>query len=285
METAEEDGKESRPRASGLDSVRSSKPAVVWAVGDGADGQPSTHRVGRLVARGKPDRFLYLGDVYEEGTKDEYKENYDPVFGRIKRVTAPTPGNHEWPKRDEGYHPYWRSVTGRDIPDYYKFTIAGWEILSLNSSTSFDDGSPQIRWLRSNLPGNGTCRLAFWHRPRYGFGDHGHQPELAPLWNALRNRAALVVNGHEHNMQRFHRRDGITELVAGAGGRGIYRIKPEERAKLAFANDTDFGALRLRLRPGRADYRFVAVDGRTLDSGRVRCRRATEKDSQPVKAF
>jgi hypothetical protein len=73
--------------------------------------------------------------------------------------------------------------------------------------------------------------------------------------------------------------------VAGAGGRGIYQIKPEERASLAFANDTDYGALRLSLKPGRADYRFVAVDGRTLDSGTVRCMRSTERESQPVSAF
>jgi Calcineurin-like phosphoesterase len=272
-------------RAIGLNSTRSRKSVVIWAVGDGADGQPATRKVGRLVRRGKPDRFLYLGDVYEEGTMEEYRENYDPVFGRLARKTAPTPGNHEWPTRDEGYRPYWKAVLGKDIPDYYRFAIAGWEILSLNSQIPTSEGSPQIRWLRSNLPGDTTCRLAFWHRPRYGFGAHGHQAELAPIWNALRNRAALVVNGHEHNMQRFRRRDGITELVAGAGGRGIYRIKPEEKARLAFANDTDFGALRLKLRPGRADYRFVAVDGRTLDSGRVRCKRGTERSSQPVSAF
>jgi hypothetical protein len=279
------DGHQTVARSSGLDSTKSTKAVVVWAVGDGADGQPATRKVGRLVRRGRPDRFLYLGDVYEEGTKEEFRDNYDPVFGRLARITAPTPGNHEWGKRDEGYRPYWKAVMGKDIPDYYRFKVGGWEMLSLNSQIPVNEGSPQVRWLRSNLPGNGTCRLAFWHRPRYGFGDHGHQPELAPIWNALRNRAALVVNGHEHNMQRFRRRDGITELIAGAGGRGIYRIKPEEKARLAFANDTHFGALRMKLRPGRADYRFVAVDGTTLDSGRVRCRRATERSSQPVSAF
>jgi hypothetical protein len=163
--------------------------------------------------------------------------------------------------------------------------VGGWEILSLNSEASHDEGSPQVRWLRSNLPGDGTCRLAFWHRPRYSFGDHGDQPDVTPLWNALRGRAVLIVNGHEHNTERFAPRDGITELVAGAGGRGIYPIEPEELSQLAFGNDTDFGALRLKLRPGRADYRFVAVGGKTLDSGSVRCNQATENESQPVSAF
>jgi calcineurin-like phosphoesterase family protein len=272
-------------RASGIESASSNKPVVVWAVGDGADGEPYGRHVGRLIERGNPDRFLYLGDVYEEGTAKEFKDNYAPVFGKFADITAPTPGNHEWGRRDEGYRPYWKSILGKDIPDYYRFKVGGWEILSLNSEAPHDEGSPQVRWLRSNLPGDGTCRLAFWHRPRYSFGDHGDQPDIQPLWNALRGRAVLIVNGHEHNTERFAPRDGITELVAGEGGRGIYEITPEERAQLAYGNDTDFGALRLKLRPGRADYRFVAVSGKTLDSGSVRCKRATESESQPVSAF
>jgi hypothetical protein len=278
-------GQESGARGTGLGSAKSDTAAVVWAVGDGADGRPSGRRVGRMIERGKPDRFLYLGDVYETGIKAEYQSNYEPAFGDLADLTAPTPGNHEWPQREGGYRPYWHSILGKEIPDYYKFGIGGWEILSLNSEAPHDERSQQVRWLRSNLPGNGTCRLAFWHRPRYSFGDHGDQPDVEPLWNALRGRATLIVNGHEHNMERFAPRDGLTELVAGAGGRGIYPIEPQERAQLEFANDTDYGALRLTLRPGRADYRFVAVDGRTLDRGRVRCKRETERDSQPVSAF
>ena len=220
-------------RTSGIESASSNKPVVVWAVGDGADGEPYGRQVGRLIERGKPDRFLYLGDVYEEGTAKEFKDNYAPVFGKFADITAPTPGNHEWGRRDEGYRPYWKKVLGKDIPDYYRFTVGGWEILSLNSEAPHDEGSPQVRWLRSNLSGDGTCRLAFWHRPRYSFGDHGDQPDIQPLWNALRGRAVLIVNGHEHNTERFAPRDGITELVAGEGGRGIYPIKPEERAQLA----------------------------------------------------
>jgi hypothetical protein len=273
------------PKANGLASSNSTRPAVVWAVGDGADGERYSSRVGRLVARGNPDRFLYLGDVYEDGTAEEFKNNYAPVFGRFADITAPTPGNHEWPNHAEGYDPYWKGILGKDIPEYYRFSLAGWEILSLNSETPHEEASAQVRWLRSNLPGDTTCRLAFWHRPRYSFGDHGNQPDVTPLWNALRGRAVLIVNGHEHNMERFAPRDGITELVAGSGGRGIYPIEPSELAQLEFGNDTDFGALRLKLRPGSADYRFVAVDGRTLDSGTVRCRVGSGRESQPVSAY
>lgn len=45
----------------------------------------------------------------------------------------------------------------------------------------------------------GTCRLA-WHRPRFTAGKHADARDVAPLWEALRGRAKIVVNGHDHNM-------------------------------------------------------------------------------------
>jgi hypothetical protein len=95
---------------------------------------------------------------------------------------------------------------------------------------------------------------------------------MAPLWNALRGHARIVLNGHEHNMQRLRAIDGISEFVSGAGGSGHYGLHADDD-RLASGNDTDYGALRLELEPGVARYAFVTVDGRTLDSGALRCRR------------
>ena len=247
------------------------KTATVWAVGDGADGGQATLQVGQLVTSGKPDKFLYLGDVYETGTAAEFASKYGPAFGSIASITAPTPGNHEWALRDQGYFPYWNSVLGRTLPEYYKFSLAGWEIFSLNSEGSRGKSSKQVRWLKSKVKKKGTCRLAFWHRPRYSGGGNGDQRDVAPLWNALKGRASIVLAGHDHQMQRLKRKDGITEFISGAGGNTLLRIWKDPR--VAFANNATFGALRLKLSPGVARYAFVAVDGRTLDSGKVRCRR------------
>lgn len=75
---------------------------------------------------------------------------------------------------------------------------------------------------------------------------------------------------HEHDLQRFEPRDGITQFVSGAGGHGHYPIK--RRPDLAFGNDRVDGALRLVLSRGVARYAFVAASGATLDSGSVSCR-------------
>jgi calcineurin-like phosphoesterase family protein len=256
-------------KAVGLDSSKTARPVTVWAVGDG-DAGPASVGVANLIGAGGPDRVLYLGDVYEDGTAADFANNYAPTFGRFARITAPTPGNHEWPLHAVGYDAYWWSVLGRKIPVSYGFSIGGWRILSLNSEAPHGEGSPQLRWLRSQVKRPGTCRLAYWHRPRYSGGGNGDQPDVDPLWKVLRKRATIVVNGHDHMMQRLKPKDGITALIAGAGGHERNNAWADSR--LAFSNDTDYGALRLRLAPGSASYRFVASDGRTLDSGRVKCK-------------
>jgi hypothetical protein len=249
--------------------------ATVWAVGDGADGGAATLQVGQLVFEGNPDRFLYLGDVYEHGTALEFTNNYNTAFGKLAHATAPTPGNHEWTTRAQGYRPYWQSIFGRPIRDYYSFKLAGWEIFSMNSESAHGKHSRQLRWLRPKLRKAGTCRLAFWHRPRFSGGGNGDQRDVAPLWNAFKGHTSIVLAGHDHHMQRLRRKDGITEFISGAGGHGFHPLWKDPR--VAFSNNTDYGALRLTLSAGLAQYAFVSVAGKTLDSGKVRCRRGKSR--------
>jgi hypothetical protein len=249
---------------------RGAATAIVWAVGDGATGSRAAKRVAATIAAGRVDRFLYLGDVYERGTAAEFASNYHTVYGRLARITSPTPGNHEWPNRRHGYNAYWRGIKARTPPPYYAFRLRGWTILSLNSEIDHDSSSPQIRWLRRIVRGGGTCRLAFWHRPRHSAGSHRDVRHVEPFWDALRGRAAIVVNGHDHNLQRFAPRRGMTQFVAGAGGRRRYPVD-ESQPGLAYANDAQWGALRLELARGVARWAFVNVRARVLDSGTIRC--------------
>jgi hypothetical protein len=256
--------------------------AVVWAVGDGADGGAAARAVVARIRASRVDRFLYLGDVYAprllgwlrgDGSAADFQDRYATVYGPLDRRTAPTPGNHEWARRGEGYEPYWRGVFGRTPPAWYAFGVAGWQLLSLNSEAPHGPGSAQARWLARQVAAPGTCRLAFWHRPRFSRGRHGDQRDVAPLFHALRGHAVLAVNGHDHDMQRFRPVGGVTQIVSGAGGHEHYALR--RTPSLAFGDDSDYGALRIDLRPGSARLRFVAADGRVLDDSTVRCRQAT----------
>jgi len=245
--------------------------AIVWAVGDGADGSPIARKLARLIAADQPDRFLYLGDVYPSGTATDFRRRYAPVYGRLAEITSPTTGNHEWVNRRTGYQPYWRGVTGRPQPYWYSLPLAGWQLISLSSEAPHQATSAQLRWLRARLEQPGTCRLAFWHRPRFSAGSvHGDSPDVAPFWRALKGRARLVVNGHDHLLLRYRKRAGLTEYVAGAGGAVLYRQVPDRR--LAFARAGVTGALRIVLEPGWARLEFRSATGKVLDRSRARCK-------------
>jgi len=210
-------------------AIRPDAPATVWAVGDGADGGAAARAVARRIAAGRPDRVLFLGDVYPDGTASDFRGGFRSVYGSLARRTAPTPGNHDWPNHDVGYDPYWRSVTGAATPPWYAFRVGGWEVLSLNSEAPHGADSAQLRWLRARLRSDtGTCRLAFWHRPLHSAGLHGDQHDVAPLEDALVGHAALVLNGHDHDLQRLRPARGIVSLVVGAGGHGRYGVNSDD---------------------------------------------------------
>jgi Calcineurin-like phosphoesterase len=256
--------------AGGAAPAQPEPSAVVWAVGDGADGSAPARRLARRIEQDDPDAVLYLGDVYPSGTAADFARNYEPVYGDLAAITWPTMGNHDWGNRATGYQPYWRRY-GRARP-WYRFTLAGWQLVNLNSQEPHERDSPQLRWLERVLgkPAT-TCRLAFWHRPRFSAGTvHGDATDIAPLWRALRGRARLVLNGHEHALMRYRRRAGLTEYVSGAGGSVRYPLRAD--ARLAFGRSDRTGALRMVLTPGGAQIEFRDASGAVLDRSRATCR-------------
>jgi hypothetical protein len=244
--------------------------AVVWAAGDVATPGVRADRVGALVRGGHPDRFLYLGDVYETGVLADFRRWYHPRLGKLARITEPTIGNHEWGNRYSGYYRYWAARKGRKQPPWSKIRIAGWEILDLNSQAPHAAGSPQIRWLERALTGPGDCRIAFWHRPRYSEGAYDGAPDLNPFWNRLAGKARVVLSGHDHNLQRHRPQRGLTQYVVGAGGRGRYTLHGG-RSTMAWGTDSVDGALRMVLKPGRALLEFRSPSRKLLDRSRVNC--------------
>lgn len=262
------DGGEDTPAALSFESGPPVEQATVWAVGDGDAGE-AAEQVADLIGSADPDRLLYLGDVYERGTAEQYERNYEPTYGELAEITSPTPGNHEWPTHRDGYDPYWTEVAGRVLHSY-TFDVAGWEVLSLNSEGDHGPGSEQLRWLRSELGEEGTCRIAYWHQPRFSAGIHGDEPDLAPLLAALAGRARIVLTGHDHNYQRFELEPELTQFVVGTGGHGLYPIDEDDPRPEA-SEDSEFGALRLELEDGLARFAFVTAAGEVLDRGRVDC--------------
>jgi hypothetical protein len=236
-----------------------------------------------------PAAVLLLGDnQYEDGALAKYQASYDPSWGRLKAITHPIPGNHEYVTPGAaGYYAYFGTAAGNPAKGYSSFDLAGWHLIGLNSNCSAVGGcgaaSPQGQWLAADLAAHpGVCTLAYWHHPRFSSGPHGDDATTADFWARLQAAGAdLVLAGHDHGYERFAPQSssgaadaaGIRELVVGTGGKNLTTVATV-RANSEVRNYGAYGVLELKLWPGGYEWRFVGVNGSTLDSGQGLCHSA-----------
>jgi hypothetical protein len=226
-----------------------------------------------------PGTIFTTGDnAYGSGTYEQFMECYEPTWGRHKDRTRPVPGNHEYSTSGAaGYFQYFEN-----IPPYYAYDLGSWRIYALNSEIDVDDNSPQMEWLLEDLAENPRrCVLAYWHAPRWSSGRaHGSSRSVQPLWRTMYEAGVeLVLNGHEHNYERFAPMDaqgqpqpqGLREIVVGTGGRGFYQFDaPLPTTEVR--DNTSYGVLKLTLHENRYDWEFIPAAGSTFtDSGSEEC--------------
>jgi hypothetical protein len=254
---------------------------------DGSNPGSCQHRATSDLLSGA-DAVLPLGDLqYPSGSLDGFNTAYDPSWGLSASVTYPVPGNHEYQTSGAlGFFDYWTSKgrpTGGD--GYHSFDLGAWHFVGLNSSghgcadgPACAEGSLQNDFLEQDLVATTeSCILAYWHAPLFNSGSHhGDTQAVRPFWDDLYAAGAdIVLNGHEHNYQRYAKQDpagtatpaGIREFVVGTGGTGHYALSATPDPNLEFANADAFGVLRLTLADGSYWWQFVDVTGAVLDSG------------------
>jgi len=234
------------------------------------------------------DAVIPLGDLqYPDGALASFEEGYDPTWGKFADQSFPAAGNHDYHVPGaEGYYRYWTSKdrpTGSGRSGYYSWDLGAWHLIALNSNCDFvpcDEGSPQNDFLEQDLADTSQpCILAYWHHPLFNSGeDHGNSepPGAKAFWHDLTAAGAdIVLNGHEHNYQRYGKQDasgraisnGIREFVAGTGGKSHYGLLEEKDRNYEAGNATDFGVLLLHLGSGAYSWEFVSVSGAVLDAG------------------
>ncbi len=240
-----------------------------------------------LVINSKIAGLLVLGDLqYQDGTIDKFQKSYDPTWGRLKNITYPVPGNHEYnSKNAAGYYKYFGQRAGDPTKGYYSFNIGKWRLIALNSNCQYvggcDINSPQVKWLKQELTKNPSqCTLAFWHHPRFSSGTHGDDRTYDAFWQVLHKGGVdVILNGHDHTYERFAKinpqgakdQKGMREFVVGTGGVSLYKFNknnPNTEAR----NSNTYGVLQLTLKPDGYDWQFVPENGKTFtDSGSDSC--------------
>lgn len=251
-----------------------------------------------LLLRKRISRVLTLGDnQYEDGTLEEFMASYDPSWGRVKRITSPTPGNHEYRTADAaGYFSYFGAAAGTPGKGYYSFDLGKWHLIALNSQCAAlpsgggeiadgcAEGSPQHEWLEADLAASPSkCTLAYWHIPP-GFSPNSDPIDAAvvPLWEELYAAGAdVVLTGHRHTYARYAPLDftgakaetGMRQFVVGTGGKSHGQSPAVRPDNVERQQDHTYGVLRLTLRPKGYRWAFLPEAGKTFrDVGSDSCR-------------
>ena len=264
----------------------------------------------RVVEVG-PDAVVTMGDLaYNDGLMSQFLEKYgggtDPQtrWGQpaIKDITLPGYGNHDCydVPRDSGatkqgcddavayFGP--DSSFGTDIPgtpgSYYK-VLGDWLVVHLNSAGQVGSGqatateiSAQNQALSDVLAADAhECEVVVWHHPRYSSGEHGNISYVDPWFEtAYANGVDVVLNGHDHDYERFAPQngdgvavaDGVRELVVGTGGAAPRAFGPV--ADNSLVRIFDMGILTMELRDGSYSWSFLDdLTGAVDDAGSDVC--------------
>lgn len=263
--------------------VPPSAPQTFVGAGDiGWCGSAGPELTARLVEGIGGTVFTTGDNAYMSGTAKDFRNCYDPSWGRFKSRTRPVPGNHDYGTANaEPYFDYFGANAGPYGLGYYSFELGDWHAIALNSSLDVGAASAQAQWLRADLAASTkTCTIAYWHYPLFSSGPSGNQGQMRPFWKILMDFGVeVVVNGHDHMYERFAPQDeesfpnpgrGIREFVVGTGGAVLYRFGPvvpnsERRVPGVF------GVLKFTLSSGSYDWQFIDGTGATLDSGSGTC--------------
>jgi chitodextrinase len=240
-----------------------------------------------LLVNGGFAAVLPLGDnQYNSGSLTQYQAVYNPTWGRLKSITHPVTGNHEYGTSGaSGYFNYFGSAAGDPAKGYYSFDVGSWHLIALNSNctkVACTAGSAQETWLRNDLATHANlCTLAFDHHARWSSGHDGDNVFMQPMWQDLYDaNADVFLSGHSHDYERFAPQNasggldnvrGVRQFVVGTGG-SFFTGMGSAHANSQVRNNNTFGFLKLTLRSTSYDWQFVPEAGKTFtDSGSTAC--------------
>ena len=248
----------------------SGPPAVLAGAGDiGLCGSPAVAETAQLLDRITGIVFTAGDNAYPNGTAADFRDCYDPHWGRHRERTRPAPGNHDY--ESPGATPYFAYFGDNAGPaglGYYSYVAGPWLVISLNSEVLAGLGSPQQQWLRTQLTtSRARCTMAYWHKPLFTSGPNGPNPHMREIWRTLYDfDVDLVITAHDHLYERFAPQDpdgradptrGIRQITVGTGGGPLH--SPITTAPNREVIGIGYGVLKLTLADGGYQWEFVPV--------------------------
>ena len=267
----------------GCDTTQPPQGTIFAGAGDIADVGDADVATGNIIEGLGPGVIAWTaGDnAYENGTLDDFNTKYEPSWGSFKARTWPTPGNHDYRTTNAfGYKSYFdadplEQATPILEQTYYAQDIGGWRWYFLDSNIAAGTSSGQYLWLQNDLNQNRTaCMGAIWHHPVASSGQHGGSAKMRPIFRLLdqsANDVDLVLQGHDHNYERFAKinstggasaTSGIEAVVVGTGGTALRPfMTPEPGLPTTVKRDaTTHGVLVGVLTPSGGNFEFRRAD-------------------------
>jgi len=251
------------------DPVRSG--LVAFGDSGGGPAQPAVARaMERWAATHRVDALVTTGDnVYERGEPELFAAQLDQPYQALRRRRPlwATLGNHDV-TAGHGAEQL-RHLGLPDLP--YAKSLPGLQLLFLDANRVDQD---QASWLDARLSGPGPdLRAVVFHHPAWSCSVHDTSEQVGRHWVPVLedHRVALVLNGHDHNYQRFVSPGGVTYVVTGGGGRRLYPLDgcaPGSPERVAGQVRHHFTAVEVR--DGSLAVTAVAADGGVLDRAVIR---------------
>jgi hypothetical protein len=256
---------------------------VIVGAGDIGDcASPGTAATAALLDRVPGTVFTAGDNAYFHGSADDFHQCYEPMWGKHRARTHPSPGNHDYEtSRGAPYYEYFGENAGPAGLGYYRFNVGEWIVLSLNSNVDAGPDSAQATWVRRELEElQPRCIAAVWHHPLFSSGAGG-DPRMRQIWRILQDFGAeIVISAHDHFYERFTPMDadgmpnlrGPRSFIVGTGGAPLTTARVPRPGSEAWTSA--WGVLKLTLRPSSYEWAFIPVPqaATAYDEGRGVCR-------------
>jgi calcineurin-like phosphoesterase family protein len=242
-------------------------------IGDFGNGEQIEYDVSSTIESWVSDRpfhaLLTLGDnVYPDGSPSDFDAAWRKPFAWLLGSGVPviaSLGNHDVHTQAGAPVMALFDMPGR----WYERRIGPVDFFVLDANDMSQDG--QMAWLSQALSAStAPWQVLLFHQPAYSCAKHGSDDQVQEaLFPVIAGEGVdLVVNGHDHDYQRFAPVDGTTYVVSGGAAASLYDVGdcPDGTPEPVAWNDDVQQFLYVSATDSRLVGISVSVTGRVLDT-------------------
>ncbi len=248
------------------------------AWGDSGSGEAGQLNLAPQLIKFAPAFTVHTGDlIYPRGAWRDYDPKFFSVYAPLLRDSPfyGSLGNHDnitqrgAPWLANFHFP--RNGPQGIVPERnYSFSWGNAQFWILDGNTTGAEMRVIAAWLKRGIADSkATWKFAVFHQPPYSSGLHGGYDVVKKYYSpVLENGIDVVLNGHDHDYERFKKKGSATYIVTGAGGAGRYPKRHNEPDSVFYDNDNwSFSAFVIEGKYLKAQQ--IASSGTVLDEWRL----------------